>query len=137
MSDFDRDDKTPILLHPARRDALLKQGQELFNEEKFFEAHEAWEELWLVEEGRNKTFVQALIQAAGHFVHLQKKNWSGAKSLGNLALSKLQHDPGHRAYRELDVTPITSALDYNLSMLREGEEPEFDRFLTPKLFGKN
>jgi predicted metal-dependent hydrolase len=45
----------------------------LWNEQRYYEAHDVLEQLWL-EEGNAETtrFFQALIQAAGAFVHLQK-----------------------------------------------------------------
>ncbi|MBI3557333.1 MAG: DUF309 domain-containing protein [Deltaproteobacteria bacterium] len=138
MSDRLDDDKTPILLHPAKRTELLKQGCELFNEEEFFEAHEVWEELWLVEHGRDRVFVQGLIQVAAHFVHLRKGNWSGAGATGSNACDKLKIPAAHRLYRELDITPLTSALHYNLGLLVNRSEgtppPPPDSFIVPKLF---
>jgi predicted metal-dependent hydrolase len=45
----------------------------LWNEQRYYEAHDVLEQLWLGE-GNAETarFFQALIQAAGAFVHLQK-----------------------------------------------------------------
>ncbi|MBI3543111.1 MAG: DUF309 domain-containing protein [Deltaproteobacteria bacterium] len=140
MSDFLDDDRTPILLHPARRIELLGRGRQLFNDEKFFEAHESWEDLWHVESGRDRVFVQGLIQVAAHFVHVRKGNWSGAKSVAQLAYEKLAVPPAHRLYRELDISPLFSALHYNLELLREWKPdappPPPDAFVVPKLFEK-
>lgn len=137
---MDQSDKTPILLHPGKRTELLTRGQDLFNEERFFDAHEAWEELWHVENGRDRAFVQGLIQVAAHFVHVKKGNWSGAKSVAGLALEKLKIPPSNRLYRELDIVALTSALDYNLGLLlgwRIGSPPPIpDAFLVPKLLEK-
>lgn len=137
---MDESDKTPILLHPARRTALLQKGQDLFNDEMFFEAHEAWEELWHVENGRDRIFVQGLIQVAAHFVHVKKGNWSGASSVAALAEEKLRTPPANRLYREIDILPLTNALSYNLGLLQrmrqDGPPPPPDAFLFPKLFEK-
>lgn len=133
-------EKTPILLHPARRIELLARGQTLFNDEEFFEAHEVWEELWHVEQGRDRAFVQALIQVAAHLVHLRKGNWSGASSVGKLARDKFVVPAAHRLYRELDVTPLAAAVEYNMGLLARmshiGPPPPPDAFLIPKLFGQ-
>jgi len=141
MIDFEKDsDKTPILLHPAKRIELLNRGQELFNDEKFFEAHEAWEELWHCEQGRDRIFVQALIQIAGHFVHIQKMNWSGAQGLAFAAKEKFRMamSPTQRLYRELDLAAVFSALEYNISLLRKitptEPAPVPEQFLVPKIF---
>jgi hypothetical protein len=126
------------VLHPAVREGLFRQGQNLFNDEEFFEAHEAWEKLWLQESEEHKRFVQGLIQAAGHFVHLKKRsNRSGALSTAKNALEKLYYPTKHKLYASFDVEPIVSALSYNISVL-EGSEgdslPAFESFLCPKLF---
>lgn len=140
MTDFNESDRTPILLHPARRIELLKRGQDLFNSEQFFEAHEAWEELWHVEQGRDRTFVQGLIAVAGHLVHVKKGNWSGAKGLADLAHQKFNIPAAHRLYRELDLSPLMAAIDYNCELIEEmkesGPPPPPDAFMFPKLFEK-
>ena len=145
-------DKTPVLLHPLRRAELFKAGQDLFNEEKFFEAHEEWEKLWRFEQGRDRTFVQGLIQVAGHFVHMQKENWSGAIRLAEKAKEKLILPPADRHYRQVDTLPIVSALNYNVieventianlsaeqkAALRpktDLENIDISKFLIPKIF---
>jgi predicted metal-dependent hydrolase len=48
-------------LAPGTQRALLA-GAALFNARQFFEAHEAWEDAWLGEDGDTKTLLQALIQ---------------------------------------------------------------------------
>jgi Domain of unknown function (DUF309) len=46
---------------------------QLWNAQKYYEAHDVLEQLWLVEENTELArFYKALIQAAGAFVHLQK-----------------------------------------------------------------
>jgi len=46
---------------------------QLWNAQKYYEAHDVLEQLWLVEKNAELVrFYQALIQAAGAFVHLQK-----------------------------------------------------------------
>jgi len=134
------DDKTPILLHPTRRIGLLTQGRDLFNNERFHEARSIWEDLWHVEYGRDKVFVQGLVDLASHFDLIQAGNWPEAESTANQASRKLS-SPLNRAYRELDVIPIIAALDYNVGLLathRGGNTPSPlpEAFLVPKLFEK-
>lgn len=46
---------------------------QLWNAQKYYEAHDVIEQLWLVEKNAELArFYQGLIQAAGAFVHLQK-----------------------------------------------------------------
>lgn len=127
-----------ILLHPTKREALYLVGQELFNDEKFFEAHEAWEHLWHLEKGLDRNFIQALIQVAGHFVHLKCKNYSGAYRLGMRARQKLMIPAHSKFYESIDIQPIISSLIYNQNQLEltqsSGVGAEFGEFLIPKLF---
>jgi predicted metal-dependent hydrolase len=60
----------------------LEQGITLFNEGKFFEAHEAWEPLWLCAEApRERRFLQGLIMIAGAFLHYVRRECTGASAL--------------------------------------------------------
>ena len=43
-----------------------------FNEQKYYEAHDVLEHLWLQEQGSAHQYFKGLIQLAGAFVHLQK-----------------------------------------------------------------
>jgi predicted metal-dependent hydrolase len=64
-------------------------GIDLFNEGKFFECHEAWEEIWKHSEGEAKLFYQGLIQAAVAILHAQRGNLAGAASMHTKASVKL------------------------------------------------
>jgi len=125
-------DKTPILLHPNKREMFFSRGLDLFNDEMFFEAREAWEDLLNLEEGRNKTFLQGLIYAADHFEHIQRRNWTGAFSPGEAAREKLKTPPKDATYTRLDIVPIISGLEYNLELLIKKESGR-EAYLFPKL----
>jgi hypothetical protein len=43
-----------------------------WNEQRYYEAHDVLEQLWLETTSRDADFFKGLIQAAGAFVHLQK-----------------------------------------------------------------
>jgi predicted metal-dependent hydrolase len=75
---------------------------ECFNGERYFEAHEVLEELWLEDRyGPNGAFYKGLIQLAGAFVHLQKGRSGPATALLKLAEANLgRYDGLHEA---LDV----------------------------------
>jgi uncharacterized protein len=75
------------------REALAR-GADLFNRGLYWEAHEAWEELWLTLEDEPKLFVQGLIQvaAAGHKAFVQRQP-SGCVKLLTTALEKLERVP--------------------------------------------
>jgi len=44
-----------------------------WNEQRYYEAHDVLEQLWLNSDSRDADFFKGLIQAAGAFVHLQKR----------------------------------------------------------------
>jgi predicted metal-dependent hydrolase len=64
-----------------------------FNQQRFFEAHEVLEELWLVDRSPDRAFYQGLIQLAGAFVHFQKNRLKPAASLLRLTASNLGKYP--------------------------------------------
>jgi uncharacterized protein len=71
----------------------LAEGMRCFREEEFFAAHEHWESVWLRLPEPEKTFLQGLIQVAAAFHHFQRGNLSGAMSLLQRALQRLERYP--------------------------------------------
>ena len=86
---------------------------QLWNAQKYYEAHDVLEQLWLAETNAELArFYQALIQAAGAFVHLQKnfqqpshpkhsRRLPPATRLLELALRNLEDLPNE--FRALDL----------------------------------
>ncbi len=66
------------------------EGIRLFNEAKFFEAHEALEALWLKATGERKVFLHGLIQVAAAFHHHARNNPAGFHSLLEKGCRKLE-----------------------------------------------
>jgi predicted metal-dependent hydrolase len=58
-----------------------ESGIALFNQSRFFEAHEALEDVWRAAPASEKKFWQGLIQAAVGFHHYSVGNRIGAQSL--------------------------------------------------------
>ena len=56
-------------LDPLERRRLLQRGVDLFNAGRYFEAHEAWEEVWRSTTPEPKDLLQGLIQIAVGMVH--------------------------------------------------------------------
>jgi predicted metal-dependent hydrolase len=84
------------------------EGIDLFNEGKFFECHEAWEEVWKRSDGEEKLFYQGIIQAAVAILHAQRGNLTGAASLYSKASAKLDHLPPE--HMELALGELRGAL---------------------------
>ena len=55
----------------------LEHGIALFNSGKFWEAHEAWEEIWMNHPEDGRFFIQGLIQLAAAYHQLGKKVYRG------------------------------------------------------------
>ena len=114
--------------------AVLRPGAELFNQRRFFEAHEAWEPVWLAEPPEQRLLVQGLIQTAAAFYKLEQGAPRGAAKLLEQALSKLrlwrERDPG------LGLSSLLPALETWLAIARTLEaehRTEFDRAKLPTL----
>jgi predicted metal-dependent hydrolase len=85
---------------------FYEEGIDLFNEGRFFECHEAWEEIWKRSDGELKLYYQGLIQAAVAILHAQRGNLEGARSLYEKAsakLAKIPHEHMGLAIGELRV----------------------------------
>jgi predicted metal-dependent hydrolase len=78
---------------------------ELFNQQKFYEAHDVLEHIWLKDKhGLNGAFYKGLIQLAGAFVHLQKNRPQPAMALFKLALANLEKYPATHEHLNLQTT---------------------------------
>ena len=60
---------------------LFKRGLDEYDKGDYFEAHEAWEDLWSDYNFPDRKFIQGLIQLSVSFVHLGNGNLIGAKNL--------------------------------------------------------
>jgi len=77
----------------AEREKKFEEGLAHFNAKKFFEAHEFWEEIWLVEPEPEKTFLQGLIQVTAAFHHRERGNPEGTELLLAAGIVKLLRFP--------------------------------------------
>ncbi|MFN8405140.1 MAG: DUF309 domain-containing protein [Anaerolineales bacterium] len=60
-------------LHPR-----AAEGLRLFNEGKYFEAHEALEEAWLDEKGKVRDLYRGILQVGVAYLHITRENYDGA-----------------------------------------------------------
>jgi predicted metal-dependent hydrolase len=97
----------------------LADGLRCYQREEFFLAHEHWESVWLKSREPEKSFLQALIQIAAAFHHLQRKNLRGAASLLRAALRKLERYPGH--FESVEVAPLREGIEAWLEAI-EGQD---------------
>jgi predicted metal-dependent hydrolase len=105
----------------ATKNDKFQRGLEHFNAREFFEAHEVWEEIWLVEAEPEKTFLQGLIQIAAAFHHYCRGNPQGAESLLASGIVKLTRFPAH--HRSLDIAGLRTAAKKWARALGNEENP--------------
>jgi predicted metal-dependent hydrolase len=93
-----------------------------FNGQRFHEAHDVLEKLWLRERsGPYGAFYQGLIQLAGAFVHLQKNRAAPALTLLKLAQAKLADYPP--VCLSLELPPVLDLIDQWLIRLQPPPPP--------------
>ena len=69
--------KEPLLSEADWND--YDSGWQLFNDRQFWEAHEAWEEVWKRKQEESRIFFQGIIQlAAAYHLVVVKKRYGGA-----------------------------------------------------------
>jgi hypothetical protein len=71
MTDLSADCNAPLHPHAA-------EGLRLFNERKFFEAHEALEAAWLEETGKVRDLYRGILQVGVAYLHITRGNYDGA-----------------------------------------------------------
>jgi uncharacterized protein len=98
-------------------DARYVEYFECFNRQRFFEAHEVLEALWLPQrQGPNGHFYKGLIQLAGAFVHWQKNRPGPAEALLRLAQTNLRTYPA--LHEGLDVAGALAMVEAWLRRLK-------------------
>ena len=107
-------------------------GIDLYNAGEYHAAHDAWEERWMGPVAPDeKLFLQAMIQSAVAFHHLQIGRPGAARRMYLMAKEKFAR-LGAPVFMSLDLTDYQKQLDRALSWLlsvadpREIEQPEFD-----------
>lgn len=113
----------------------------LFNQQKFYEAHDILEDLWLPDrQGPNGNFYKGLIQLAGAFVHLQKNRLRPSAALFKLARTNLEKYPA--IHEQLDVTLVLALIadwlqrleleNFTVNPLTETSVPKIDLLSSPR-----
>jgi len=82
----------------------IKDGIFYFNNERFWEAHEAWEGAWKKCYGKEKEVIQGIILVAAAFAHSQKNENGIALGIFGRALEKIGDFSG--MYYNIDIDKI-------------------------------
>lgn len=111
-------------MEPPAYDPRFLAGVKYFNECEFFEAHDAWEELWQDYQGPSRLFYKGLIHAAVCLHHFGNENARGAIKLYHSCRKYLD---GYRPHHEgVDVDKLLAEMERCCAELVNSEE-EFPR----------
>ena len=88
---------------------LFQRGLDEYDKGEYFEAHEAWEDLWSDYNFPDRKFVQGLIQLSVSFVHLGNGNLTGAKNL--LKKCQQKFDDYNGIHREINLSDLKSSIE--------------------------
>ena len=95
---------------------------ELFNSGAWYEAHDAFEEIWHEQIDPERKLIQAIVQIAVAHVHLERGNTRGATILLGEGLGRLK--PSLPSALGLDLIALHQAVADRLSALQTGLDPE-------------
>ena len=92
----------------------------LFNNQKWYEAHDAFEDIWNVLDGDERQIIQGILQVAVSQFHLSKGNLNGATILLGEGLGRIKT----RTYINLgiDLKSFCRCLEQLLKKLQYEEE---------------
>ncbi|HWW77068.1 MAG TPA: DUF309 domain-containing protein [Pyrinomonadaceae bacterium] len=109
--------------HAARYPAEYLAGIDLYNAGEFHAAHDAWEERWRDDCGPGeKLFLQALIQSAVVFHHIEIGRRGAARRMYRMALEKFER-LGAERFMSLDVRDYLAGLARSLAWLETADDP--------------
>ncbi len=120
-----------VEIHEVVGSEKFSEGAKLFNTGYYWEAHEAWEDVWRDQEGDAKTFSQAFVQMAAAYSFLKLNKPGSARYLFEKAIAKFLEfenlDSG------LDLKPLIGSMQTSLREMSgaggNGSSPS--RFKTP------
>ena len=99
--------------------SLLDRGIFFFNSGRYFEAHEAWEDMWREDHGPLRLLWQGLVQAAVGLHHLSRHNVIGGPSQLRKSIEKLDLYAADEA--GIDIARLREDLRQVLDLHKVGE----------------
>ena len=106
---------------------LLAEGIIFFNNGRYFEAHERWEDLWRRTRGPLKLFYQGLVQAAVGLHHFARGNPNGGRAQLTKSIDKLAEYPAR--FCQIDNEQLVADLR---AILEEGAIRPINIVLEPR-----
>jgi len=103
----------------------LERGIELFNEGRYWDAHEAWEEAWMPDRhGPDSGFFKGLIQVAAGCLHYTRHNRRGTVNKWRSGAGYLRAYPA--VHRRVALGPLVQAVDRMLTAMEVEPWPELE-----------
>ena len=103
----------------------LQRGIELFNEGRYWDAHEAWEEAWMPDRhGPDSGFYKGLIQVAAGCLHYTRRNRRGTVNKWRSGAAYLRAYPA--AYRGVGLAPLLASVDAMLAAVEADAWPALE-----------
>ena len=93
----------------------LQEAIDLFNNQKWYEAHDAFEDIWNDLVGDERQIVQGILQVSVSQFHLNKGNLNGAKILLGEGLGRIKYRASEDL--EIDLISLCSSLESLLDKL--------------------
>jgi len=106
--------------HEQPATSNISEGIALFNAQKFWHAHEAWERDWLGATDPHKQFLQGLIQLAAAYHHVQRGTFRGGVRLFDAALRRLSNFPS--GYANVERGAAVAAALVHRERIARGEQ---------------
>ena len=100
------------------KEEAVRLGVDLFNGERYWESHEAFESAWRNSAGAEKEFLQGIILAAAALVHLQKNEGPVSLSVMKRAYEKFAGHQGR--YFGIDAGDLKEKVNRILSTRKVG-----------------
>ena len=98
------DNARHVVEEEIQKEDSIKDGIFYYNNERFWEAHEAWEGAWKKCSGKEKELIQGIILVAVAFAHSQKNDDKIGIGMLGRALEKIGDYSG--MYHKIDVDRI-------------------------------
>ena len=98
---------------------FFKEGIIAFNERRFYDAHEHWEEIWVNYKLKDAKFIQGLIQIAVSYFHLFNGNLKGARSMMRKSIGKFESFDIARGIDVLDLVGKIEKVRKHLDTIEE------------------
>ena len=77
-------------LETKKFDDSMNHALSLFNQEKWYEAHDAFEDIWNTVDGDRRQIIQGILQVSVSQFHLSKGNLNGATILLGEGLGRIK-----------------------------------------------